>query len=102
MTGDLVAELTEASYSFDSHNYVTSFDCELLDRTIAELKRLQAVEHVLDGMNSTELELGDLNVVLAKLERLQAMERRAIEVRDSDIWMGEPAGAAAYILGEAS
>lgn len=39
--------------------------------------------------------------LLEELEQLRAMERRAIEVRDSDIWMGEPAGAAAYILGEA-
>jgi len=39
---------------------------------------------------------------LAEIERLRAIEQRAREVCESDFWLGEPAGAARYILtGEA-
>lgn len=41
---DLLDDLQEATYSFDSHNYVTQFDCELLDRTITELQGLRGIE----------------------------------------------------------
>lgn len=40
---DLIAELTEASHRFDSHNQVP-VDCELLDWVIVELKHHHEVE----------------------------------------------------------
>jgi hypothetical protein len=57
MARDLVAELTEASHRFDSHNRVP-VDCELLDRTIAEMKRLQSVEQRLVQVRDFKLPFG--------------------------------------------
>lgn len=39
-----------------------------------------------------------VNRFLADLDRLRVMEQRAREVADSGVWLGEPAGAAQWIL----
>lgn len=41
---NLIDELTVAGERFDSYNYVQGMDLQLLDRTIAQLKRLQAMQ----------------------------------------------------------
>lgn len=50
MARDLIAELIEAGFRFDSRNYVTGIDTDLLDRTVAELKRLRTMENRARGI----------------------------------------------------